>query len=286
MRARIVPPPIKLAAMGQPSQQEEQIALLQSKQSPGFLIAQRLLAHALDNRPETILLDYSPQGVQVRYQIDGVWMPAPGMDLQTGNVMLAVIKTLAALNPNERRAKQVGKIGIEYRRNKYKPRITSQGTQTGERVLIQFDIDRVVAEKLEDTGMRQKMEEELRGVLREHNGLILFSSPPAHGFTTTFDAAIRSSDRYIKQLGGSGRGQQGERSDRERPRHHLRLRQGRNADDGAPQAAAHLSGRGRRAGAGQHGDGPVDVRAGDGGEPPGDGGHQGQGRRAKRCCAC
>lgn len=192
------PPPIKLAAMGQPSQADEQIALLQSKQSPGFLIAQRLLAHALDNRPENIMLDYSQQGVQVRYQIDGVWMPAPGMDLQTGNVMLAVIKTLAALNPNERRAKQMGKIGIEYRRAKHKPRITSQGTPTGERVLIQFDIDRVVAEKLEDTGMRPKMEEDLRGVLREHKGLILFSSPPAHGFTTTFDAAISSSDRYIK----------------------------------------------------------------------------------------
>ena len=36
------PPPIKLEAIGQTSQQEEQIALLQSKQSPGFLIAQRL----------------------------------------------------------------------------------------------------------------------------------------------------------------------------------------------------------------------------------------------------
>lgn len=192
------PPPIKLLPIGQPSQQEEQIALLQSKQSPGYLIAQRLLAHALDSVPETVLLDYSPQGVQVRYQIDGVWMPAPGMDLQTGNVMLAVLKTLAALNVAERRAKQVGKIGIEYRRQKYKPRLTSQGTQTGERVLLQFDVDRVVAEKLEDTGMRPKMEEDFRAVLREHKGLILFSAPPAHGFTTTFDAAIRSSDRYIK----------------------------------------------------------------------------------------
>ena len=191
-------PPITLSAKGGNTDQDDQISLLQAKQSPGFVVAQRMLAHALDNRPETIMLDYTAQGVAVRYQIDGVWMPAPGMDLQTGNVMLAVLKAISTLNINERRAKQEGTFGVQYRRQKYSPKLISQGTPTGERVLIRFDSGKVAAEKLEDTGMRPKMEEELRAVLATHEGIVLFSAPPAHGFSTSFNAALNSSDRYIR----------------------------------------------------------------------------------------
>jgi type II secretory ATPase GspE/PulE/Tfp pilus assembly ATPase PilB-like protein len=120
------------------------------------------------------------------------------MDLQTGNVMLAVLKAISTLNINERRAKQEGTFGIEYRRQKYSPKLISQGTPTGERVLVKFDAGKVAAEKLEDTGMRQKMEEELRAVLATHEGIVLFSAPPAHGFSTSFNAALNSSDRYIR----------------------------------------------------------------------------------------
>jgi type II secretory ATPase GspE/PulE/Tfp pilus assembly ATPase PilB-like protein len=120
------------------------------------------------------------------------------MDRQSGDVMLAVIKLICALNINERRAKQKGKFGIEYRRKKLTGLFTSQGTQTGERVSIVFDDGQLVAEKLADTGMREKMEQDLRGMLAQHEGLILFSSPPGQGFSTTFNAALRSSDRYIK----------------------------------------------------------------------------------------
>lgn len=191
-------PNITFSSKGGATPADDQISLLQAKQSPGFLILQRTMAHVLDNRPDVIMLDYTAQGVTIRYQIDGFWHAAPGMDLQSGNVMLAVLKAICTLNINERRAKQQGGFGIEYRRKKYNPKLTSQGTPTGERVLIQLTSDKVAAEKLEDTGMRPKMEEELRAVLREHKGFILFSSPPAHGFSTTFNAALRSSDRYIK----------------------------------------------------------------------------------------
>ena len=191
-------PPISFSSKGGATPQDDQISLLQAKQSPGYLIAQRMMAHALDNRPETIMLDYTAQGVAMRYQIDGFWHAAPAMDLQSGNVMLAVLKAISTLNINERRARQQGSFGIEYRRKKYSPKLTTQGTQTGERVLIQFDSEKVAAEKLEDTGMRPKMEEDLRAVLREHAGIVLFSAPPGHGFSTAFNAALRSSDRYIK----------------------------------------------------------------------------------------
>ena len=192
------PPPITLSAKGAADSQQDQINLLTAKQSPGFIVAQRILAHALDNRAESIILDYTAQGVAVLYSIDGFRVNSPPIDRQTGDVMLAVLKVITALNMNERRAKQKGKFGAEYRRRKWTVNFTSQGTPTGERVLLQFDDGRLVAEKLADTGMRDKMEEELRRLLREPKGLLLFSAPPGQGFTTTFNAALRSSDRYIK----------------------------------------------------------------------------------------
>jgi type II secretory ATPase GspE/PulE/Tfp pilus assembly ATPase PilB-like protein len=193
-----VAPPITLSARGGATSQEDQAHLLTAKQSPGFLFAQRMLAHALDSRAETIMLDYTAQGVAVRYQIDGFWHASPGLDRASGDVMLAVMKVIANLNMNERRAQQKGNFGAEYKRKKYTCKLTSQGTQTGERVLVQFDDGKVHVEKLEDTGMRSKMVEELKAILAEHGKFVLISSPPASGFSTTFSAAMRSSDRYIR----------------------------------------------------------------------------------------
>ena len=73
-----------------------------------------------------------------------------------------VLKTLAALKPEERRAKQNGVIGIEVKKptdvkaNKFTVRLSSQGTQAGERVVLQFEGKKLTFSSLDALGMRQK----------------------------------------------------------------------------------------------------------------------------------
>ena len=46
----------------------------------------------------------------MRYDIDGVWHAVEPRDRESGDVMLAVMKKMASLNMDERRARQEGEF--------------------------------------------------------------------------------------------------------------------------------------------------------------------------------
>lgn len=192
--------PIELAAMGGQSDQQNQANLIKSRQSPGFVVAKELLAGALDRRSERVMLDYKQNEVEVKFQIDGVWHNGQPLDRESGDVMLAVMKTLANLNAAERRARQEGRFGAEYRGKKYLFRITSRGVETGERAIVHFVGTAVDIESLEEAGMRPKLLEQFKEVVTQPSGMVLLSSLPSGGMTTTLSLTMKSLDRYMRDF--------------------------------------------------------------------------------------
>jgi len=108
-------PPVSFTPQGAKTDVENKANLLLSKQSPGWPIARELIADVLDHRADAVMMEYQQTGVGVRYQIDGVWHNSEPRERETGDPMLAVLKTVAALNPNQRQAKQEGTFGIEFK---------------------------------------------------------------------------------------------------------------------------------------------------------------------------
>ena len=174
--------------------------MLLAKQSPGWPVARELIADMIEHRADSVMLDYTQADVGVRYQIDGVWHNYESRDRESGDPMLAVLKTVAALKANERQAKQEGAFAVEFKGLKKNCRIAAQGVQTGERVVIHMTdtVDRMWT--IEELGMRTKVEEQLREVLGRPKGFVLFSSLPAGGLTTTLDTAVRSLDRFMRDV--------------------------------------------------------------------------------------
>ncbi len=193
-------PPVAFTGQGGKTDRENTANALLAKQSPGWPVARELIADAMNHRADGVMLDYTETAVGVRYQIDGVWHNFDPRDRASGDVMLAVFKTVAALNANERRAKQDGAFGVEFKGVKRNCRFASQGVQTGERVLIQMSdpVDRMWT--FEELGMRGKLEEQLREALGRPQGFVLFSALPAGGLTATLDTAVRSIDRFMRDV--------------------------------------------------------------------------------------
>ncbi|HVC98837.1 MAG TPA: ATPase, T2SS/T4P/T4SS family [Pirellulales bacterium] len=191
-------PAVTLVARGGATERDDQVHLLTARQSPGFLVARELLAQAFGNRSDAILLDFTSTAVGVRFQIDGVWNPGQGLEREPGDMLLAVVKTICALNAGERRARQAGSFGAEFEKTKRSCRLTSQGTKTGERALIQFENANVKKQRLGDLGMRQKMIDELKPLLEAKGGLVVVSAPPGGGLTSLFHALLSSMDRYTR----------------------------------------------------------------------------------------
>ncbi|MEX0675723.1 MAG: ATPase, T2SS/T4P/T4SS family [Pirellulales bacterium] len=190
-------PDIQLTAMGGASERDDNVNLLTARQSAGFMPARELVDDALKQRATHVMLDYTPQSVSVRYQVDGVWHDRSALAREVGDPILEVFKGLAALKAADRRARQAGQFALEAAKRKYTCKLNSQGTQTGERAVLQFDTKDVPFHTLDELGMRQKTQEALIGLLRQ-KGLFIFSALPAGGLTTTIDQVLSSLDRFTR----------------------------------------------------------------------------------------
>src|SRR5262249_28184532 len=134
-----------------------------------------------------------------RYQIDGVWLDRAPMERAAGDAILAVYKGLAGMKVDDRRSRQKGTLGVEAKKQKIDCKVTSQGTQTGERALLQFATKNAEFRSLEELGMRPKMQEQLDTVLAQ-NGVFVFSSMPSGGLSTTMDLVFSNMDRFVRSF--------------------------------------------------------------------------------------
>jgi type II secretory ATPase GspE/PulE/Tfp pilus assembly ATPase PilB-like protein len=194
-------PDVQFKALGAQSDSDNNVNLLTARENFGFLPARQLIADALVHRANNILLEYTPDAVQVRHQIDGVWHDQPPLERElVGDPVLEVFKILASLNPAERRAKQTGALSIETSQAKYSCRLTTQGTQTGERALLQVEGKKLAFKTFEELGMRQKMIDQLVDLLEGKAGLFAFTSLPGGGLSTTIDVALGSVDKFTRNF--------------------------------------------------------------------------------------
>jgi len=202
-------PAVEMVAIG-PLQMENQQALIDARQQANAFVAVKyLLADAIAQRVERIMLEYTADAVAVRYQIDGMWHNADPkldkkqqLDRQLGDAMLAVLKRVCHLKPQERRVKQDGKLKLEFEGNKYDAALTSQGTQTGERAVLHMTQITKTVRTLEDLGMRDKVREQLNAALMGpgNHGIVVFASLPGDGLTSTWVASLKGTDRLMRDF--------------------------------------------------------------------------------------
>ena len=193
-------PPVGLRAMGANSELNNKANLLAAKQSPGFLTAREVLYEALTRHADKIMLDYTPESVKVRLEIDGVWHDAGLRDRESGDLMLAVMKKIADLNTEDRRSRQTGQFGTALKGRSHSWDFVSQGTKTGERAVLQIQVVRQQPSSLQELGMRPKLIELLDELLGSPEGIIIFTSLPGGGLSTTLTAALHSADRFTRHF--------------------------------------------------------------------------------------
>jgi type II secretory ATPase GspE/PulE/Tfp pilus assembly ATPase PilB-like protein len=182
------------------AEEKIQAVLVKARQAEGYLAAKDVIANAIDHNADKLMLDYTAESVSVRYQVDGVWHDGDALELEEGNQALQVIKSVSWLKPEERRARQEGRVDLTVNGKKYGCTIVCQGNKTGERVLLNFVGRKTKYNTLEELGMRDKMIEQLKGLMSRENGILIFSSMPGNGLSTTFNVALRSTDRFMRDF--------------------------------------------------------------------------------------
>ena len=191
---------VDLIAMGAAGPNEDNANLLIARQSPGYLLVKDLIADMVARRSDRALLEYGPQAVALKHEIDGVWHNGDARDRESGDVLLAVVKTLANLNAKERRAKQEGKFGAALAGQTYLCPISSQGVANGERVVISRLNPKARPHTYESLGMRDAVKQKWEELMARDRGLLVFSAMPAGGLSTMINASLDETDRLMRDF--------------------------------------------------------------------------------------
>ena len=192
---------VDLIAFGGKEERDNQANLITARQSPGYLLVKEVIADMVAKRSDRVILDYTQEAVMSRQLVDGVWHNGEPRDRESGDVMLAVMKTLANLNAGERRKKQEGKFGAKFEGHSFICPIASQGVPTGERVVLQLlGGFQQTFKKYDDLGMRPKLVEQWGPLMSTDKGIIVIAGMPEGGVTTLTDVALLESDRLLRDF--------------------------------------------------------------------------------------
>lgn len=176
---------------------QQQKNLISARQSEGFTGLKDLLYDCLFKRSEQVMLDFSREKVAARMLIDGVWHPRKSMDRPTGDAMLVSLKSLAGLNPADRKNRQDGSFGMKSELGKIDAQLTTQGVKTGERAILKFVAKKKGVLSLAELGMFPDMEEKLKPTLNQQ-GMGIVSAPPSGGLKTSWQSILYASDRLTR----------------------------------------------------------------------------------------
>ena len=191
---------VSFQPMGGENEEQNQANFINARQSPGYLPTKEIVHSAFEHRADKIMLDFGAESMAVKYQVDGVWHDGEDHHGEDGESILEVLKLLSGMDPEVRGKRQGGKFGAEVKKTNLNCQIVAQGTKTGERVLVGMIGAKTGFKTLEELGMREKMVEQYKDLMLQDHGILILSSMPSGGLSTTMNVSLRSTDRLLRDF--------------------------------------------------------------------------------------
>jgi general secretion pathway protein E len=156
----------------------------------------RLLAAAQQWRASDVHLTPAPDGIEVRWRLDGVLQPLGTFPLGESASVVARLKVLSSLLTYRTDVPQEGRI--REGSGEVEMRVSTFPTLHGERAVIRFFAAEQEHLYLEDLGLPAEIRTRLERLLTETSGAILITGPAGSGKTTTTYACLRALTRHCE----------------------------------------------------------------------------------------
>ncbi|MFH0920485.1 MAG: ATPase, T2SS/T4P/T4SS family [Fibrobacterota bacterium] len=172
-----------------------------SRQSEAAVrLAHLVLSQAIGEGASYVHFDPTPEGLSVRFRIDGVLQPQSPIPPVLSQGVLDFLKGLARLNAEARRVIQSGFFAYKFENAETHFRLSTFPVLTGydtyrEKASLKALNREGGLEKLEDLGFYTTALEKFQELLASKSGVLLVSGPVDSGVTTTLYCALRRIQR-------------------------------------------------------------------------------------------
>ncbi|MBI4133645.1 Flp pilus assembly complex ATPase component TadA, partial [Candidatus Uhrbacteria bacterium] len=168
--------------------------------APTIKIVSTILRYAIDGKASDIHIEPQPQGVRVRYRVDGELHTSVILPPSTHRALIARVKVLAAIRLDEQRKPQDGRFSASIDGRPIDFRVSTFPASHGEKVAIRV-LDREQGFiSLDKIGLTDRNLELLRKAASLPHGLILLSGPTGSGKSTTLYSMLSEIDRERKNV--------------------------------------------------------------------------------------
>lgn len=156
-----------------------------------------LLSGALRNRASDIHLEPAPDGLRVRYRIDGVLRDITTLPAEVSRRVIVALKVMANMDIAESRRPQDGRIGDSYSAGNDSPigldmRVSTLPCIGGEKAVIRLLPQQNPFESLDDLGFEPHALDLYKGWLHQPQGMIIFTGPTGSGKTSTLYTSLQA----------------------------------------------------------------------------------------------
>jgi general secretion pathway protein E len=180
---------------------EENLLDRLANDAPVVNLVNSILLEGLRLGCSDIHLEGAPDGVRVRFRVDGLLSVARTLPKEVGPSLSSRVKIMSNLNIIERRLPQDGKMNAVVDGRSVEFRVSIMPTVEGESIVLRL-FDREDERKgLGELGFGADFTARLRELMRFPHGLILVTGPTGSGKTTTLNAILRElNDPAVKIL--------------------------------------------------------------------------------------
>ncbi|MBB4196395.1 secretion system protein E [Rhodoblastus sphagnicola] len=162
-----------------------------ANEAPVVRRVNQIVADAIEARASDIHIEPTPEGVQLRYRIDGALRTVDVLPPGLKAAIASRVKIMARLYIAERRLPQDGRIKLGIRGVDIDFRVSTLPTVHGESIVLRI-LDRSrIALDFFALGFEPETIATLRDVMRLPNGIVLVTGPTGSGKTTTLYTALR-----------------------------------------------------------------------------------------------
>ncbi|XOF54755.1 MAG: GspE/PulE family protein [Dehalobacter sp. 4CP] len=162
-----------------------------AQETPVVSLVDSLFRQAVIEKASDIHWEPIETGFSVKFRIDGLLMVKENLPKDLSRSVTARLKVMSGLDITQRRLPQDGRIMLDISDKKIDVRVSTFPTVYGEKVVTRILDEKTARLSLEELGMREDVEYQIRKLIRQPHGLILISGPTGSGKTTTLYALIR-----------------------------------------------------------------------------------------------
>lgn len=192
--------PVRFIGRSVAQMDEDPIRVKRAQESKGYRGALEMVYEAVTTRVTDIHMEPVKDEVTVRFRVDGMLNAVTPFTRSMGESVINIFKVLCNMDITEKRKPQDGSFSAQVEDRFVDFRVATAGSVAGEKLVMRILDKSQQIINLTQLGMRDKMREQIHGLVTQPHGMFVVCGPTGAGKSTTLYACLNEIDRLQQNI--------------------------------------------------------------------------------------